>query len=216
MDEAIGKMDHTNQAICDKFGIRDGDESPPFVGFAGDNNRETLAKLFGELGFNSGAEIGVEKGHYSLCLCMANPNLKLKCIDPWLPFQAMAMTRTEAESEKCYQSTIKRLSSYNVEIIRAKSLDAVKQIEDGSLDFVYIDGLHEFDGIMLDLITWVPKVRHGGIVAGHDFVGFYQCAVQRAVYAYTAAHNITRWYVTRDRYPSFFWVNHQPKPYNVW
>jgi len=208
-------MDAITRVIWKKFGIRRGDEAPPFVGFASDNNRDTLAKLFSELGFNSGAEIGVEKGHYSLVLCMANPNLKLKCIDPWLPFKAVT-TRTEEESERCYQSTIKRLTPYNVEIIRAKSLDAVRQIEDGSLDFVYIDGLHEFDGIMLDLITWAPKVRQGGIIAGHDFVGFYQCAVQRAVYAYTAAHSIARWYVTRDRYPSFFWVNYQPKPYNVW
>src|SRR3990167_6811547 len=45
--------------------------------------REDLAKLFAELKFTKGAEIGVEKGAYSESLCKWNPDLELYCIDPW-------------------------------------------------------------------------------------------------------------------------------------
>ncbi|NIV98148.1 class I SAM-dependent methyltransferase, partial [Candidatus Saccharibacteria bacterium] len=57
----------------------------------------------------------------------------------------------------------------NVEFIKKTSMEAVKQFEDYSLDFVYIDAAHDFNNIMLDLIKWVPKVKIGGAVCGHDY-----------------------------------------------
>jgi len=103
---------------------------------------------------------------------------------------------------------IRKTRDFTVEIIRKTSIEAVKDVPDGSLDFVYIDALHEFDPVMMDLIEWVPKVRKGGIVAGHDYSNvFYQFGVIEAVRAYTYAHNVYHWYVTdMDHHPSYFWV----------
>jgi hypothetical protein len=99
-----------------------------------------------------------------------------------------------------------RLTPYNVTILRKTSEEASKIISDGSLDFVYIDALHEFDPFMLDLLLWSPKVKLGGIVAGHDYVHNYQYGVIQAVEAFVRGRGIGAWYITRERQPSFFWV----------
>lgn len=114
------------------------------------------------------------------------------------------LDRNEVNMRKAMRKT----EGFNVEFIRKGSLEAVKDIPNGSLDFVYIDQLHEFDPVMMDLIQWTPKVRAGGIISGHDYSNaFYQFGVIHAVMAYTYAHNIYHWYVTDiDQHPSFFWV----------
>ena len=40
---------------------------------------------------------------------------------------------------------------------------------DDSLDFVYIDANHAFDAVNRDLRKWFPKLRNGGVFAGHDY-----------------------------------------------
>lgn len=50
---------------------------------------------------------------------------------------------------------------------------AVKNFKDRSLDFVYIDAVHTFDGVISDITYWLPKVRIGGFIGGHD----YDCTV---------------------------------------
>ena len=48
------------------------------------------------------------------------------------------------------------------------SLDAAKKIDE-PLDFVYIDGLHDYKSVTDDIAAWYPLVRKGGVVGGHDF-----------------------------------------------
>lgn len=52
--------------------------------------------------------------------------------------------------------------------VRMPSLDAVSQFEDGSLDLVFVDGDHTYEGCLADIKAWLPKVRPGGAIAGHD------------------------------------------------
>ena len=58
--------------------------------------------------------------------------------------------------------------------------DAAKQVDDGSLDMVFIDAGHDYDSVREDIANWLPKVRPGGIVAGHDYQQRFP-GVQRAV-----------------------------------
>jgi cephalosporin hydroxylase len=44
----------------------------------------------------------------------------------------------------------------------------VKEFKDASLDFVYLDGDHQTDAVVADIDAWKPKIRKGGILAGHD------------------------------------------------
>jgi len=53
--------------------------------------------------------------------------------------------------------------------IRMTSVEAAKLYSDKSLDFVYIDADHEYEAIKADITAWLPKVKIGGIIAGHDY-----------------------------------------------
>ncbi|CAE8639590.1 unnamed protein product [Polarella glacialis] len=49
------------------------------------------------------------------------------------------------------------------------SVTASRRVAPGSLDLVFIDGAHDFDSALADLRAWWPKLRPGGVMAGHDF-----------------------------------------------
>ena len=56
-------------------------------------------------------------------------------------------------------------------LLRKFSVDASKDFEDDSLDFVFIDANHSYSGCLEDIKAWEPKVKKdGGIICGHDFV----------------------------------------------
>jgi hypothetical protein len=195
-------MPSIHRQIWRKFHIKRGD-NPPF--FAWDGHRDLLGDLFCELGYKVGAEVGVQRGAFSKILLEKNPGLHLKCIDPWGAY--FYYTQTSAEKgQHIFDEAKKNLAGYDVEFIQKTSMDAVKEVPDGSLDFVYIDGLHDFDNVMLDLIHWTPKVRMGGIVSGHDYCTGYMVGTIAAVDTYTRQHNVGIYYCTREREPSFFWL----------
>ena len=166
---------------------------PPYVG-RDCLSRFTLYAIFRKLGFTHGAEIGVRGGKNAIELFRAIPKLKLLLVDPYVAYKTrMSFIDQYAMSEfeaKCR----KRLAGKKTEFIKKPSLEAALQVEDNSLDFVYIDGDHSFDAVIQDLIAWVPKVRPGGIVSGHDYTPVV--GVSKAVDAYTSAHGIYNWYLT--------------------
>jgi predicted O-methyltransferase YrrM len=53
--------------------------------------------------------------------------------------------------------------------IRLESTTAASLYEDSSLDFVFIDATHEEADVNRDLDAWLPKVKSGGIISGHDY-----------------------------------------------
>ena len=185
-------MNDLHELICKRFNVN-GCIHAPYKSL--DKTRNDLALFFGELGFKSGAEIGVFRARYSRILCGFIPGLSIKCVDPW--------PRKNCEW---------RLRRFDAEIIKKTSMEAVREIPDNFLDFVYIDANHEFDFVMSDIIFWSDKVRSGGIVSGHDYQPpQWGNGVKTAVYAYTREHNIDKWYLTceesvKDNNPSWFWV----------
>jgi hypothetical protein len=168
--------------------------------------RLLLAKQFAAKGFTSGAEIGVADGRNSLMLCQNIPGLNLLCVDPWEQYRANPRGGPQDQHDDNYRKARERLASFRATLVRAKSMDAVRDVPLASLDFVYIDGHHGFDYVMQDVTEWSKRVRSGGIVAGHDFYHFKWAGVCEAVDAYTKAHGISEWFVCDEREPSFWWV----------
>ena len=197
----LGEMMDVNKLIWERFHIKQGDNLP-FTAWGGRGTRIRLAEVFAELGYTEGAEIGVRSGEYSYDILSRNPKLHLRCIDHWSRYARAKQIEQDEYMAKC----IKTVAPYKGEVMKMTSMDALKLVPNGSLDFVYIDGHHEFDFVMQDIIGWSEKVRSGGIVSGHDYYAFYQSGIMYAVNAYTSAHNINQWYITKESEPSYFWV----------
>jgi hypothetical protein len=54
--------------------------------------------------------------------------------------------------------------------IRTDSVSASKMYADESLDAVFIDADHKYESVRADILAWMPKVKKGGILAGHDYM----------------------------------------------
>lgn len=183
--------------ILNKFNINydDGAKMPIEIPEIGRNG---LAELFRELGFKVGAEIGVFDGEYSEVLCRSNPDAKLYSIDPWEPHRGYTDFTKKETFKKAFEKAKKRLSRYNCEIVKKFSLDAIKDFVDESLDFVYIDGDHSFQSCTNDIVEWSKKVKHCGIVSGHDYIQHRKPTnihVYEVVKGYTEAYNIRPWFL---------------------
>jgi hypothetical protein len=53
--------------------------------------------------------------------------------------------------------------------IRGDSTQCADRYPDNCLDFVFIDADHEAAAVYADLCAWFPKIKPGGILAGHDY-----------------------------------------------
>lgn len=173
--------------------------------------RNDLAVLFRDLGYRTGAEIGVWQGRFSEQLCLANPGVQLLCVDPWKAYDDYGDPKNEqSRLEEAWRQTVKRLSRYRCEIRRQTSIEAAKTVPDGSLDFIFLDANHGKAFVLADLEAWVPKVRSGGVISGHDYELVPRRAhlqVKAAVEEWRQAHDTGPLYVLAlDKTPSFFWL----------
>ena len=179
--------------------------------------RKHLGHLFRDFGFKLGVEVGVEGGLYSDALLSCNPGLCLYGVDVWTAYEDYRQHVTKEIYEGFYENVLKIQVKHGLNrfrLLKMWSMDAIREFLPNSLDFVYIDGNHNFDFVMQDIIEWSKRVKPGGIVAGHDFtrrnLHGEGCAVVPAVQTYVACHGIKRWYLTEstryEQLPSFFWV----------
>jgi hypothetical protein len=138
-------------------------------------DRSEFGQLLESLGFRVGAEVGVQRGLFSLeTLRNWKSCSKFYLIDPWRHqenYDDVANVDDETHEEYMLQ-TKKRLATYKEKLVflRMFSSAATEHIADGGLDYVYIDARHDYESVMADLERFLPKVRKGGILAGHDFV----------------------------------------------
>jgi hypothetical protein len=173
-------------------------------------SRNILPLIWRDLGYTRGAEIGVCRGEYMSVICSQMPGLTYFGIDPW----KKAGSSPQEKMDILYDLSLSRTKGYNATLIRKTSMEALADFENRSLDFVYIDGDHTFDGVVTDIVLWAQKVRRGGMIACHDYCNGYLSGVVKAVDAYTYCHKIDPWFVIGEQArrietvaPTAFWVN---------
>ena len=138
-------------------------------------NRNDLIKLIVAEGFTSGAEIGVQLGLYAEFLLSNWPKcIEYHAIDLWAHQKSYKDTANvdNAQQESLYMQTRNRLKRFEhiVRYHRNYSNLAVNELKDESLDFIYLDARHDYIGILEDLTLYWPKLKSGGIFAGHDYL----------------------------------------------
>lgn len=171
--------------------------------------RDGFAKWLYDNGHRRGVELGVERGKYTEILAKAG--LEVIAVDSWTAYSGYRDHVSQEKLDGFLEETKKRVAGYNVKIIKGFSLDVVKQFEDESLDFVYIDANHEFQNVTNDIAEWSKKVKKGGVVSGHDFkrfggkYGLNSCHVKDVVQAWVRSHQIDL-KLTEESNPSWYWV----------
>lgn len=137
-------------------------------------HRDDFGTLFNKLGLKGrGAEIGVQTGVYSQTLRQSWEGRELYLIDRWKfdpGYKDIANIPDEEQKENYMIVVEKFIDDDSVQIIRKDSLEAAKQFPDEFFDWLYLDADHSLEGCANDLRAWYPKLKTGGIFAGHDYI----------------------------------------------
>jgi predicted O-methyltransferase YrrM len=134
---------------------------------------EGLAKLCKWANQNGAIGKCVEIGSYSGegTVVLADHFKEVLAVDPWENgYDPNDVASHQCPMEDVFNAFKERITPLgNVLYIRGKSIDALQSFKNGSLDLVYIDGDHRYEGALADINGWLPKLRKGGCMTGHDF-----------------------------------------------
>lgn len=136
---------------------------------------EMLSAICGREVIRAAAEVGVKQGYFGdqiLTRCTGVTNYV--GVDLWghQPFYDDGANVADAEQEQFYADTKNVLEKHKGRwrLLRQDSERAAASFPDGHFDFVYLDARHDYRSVQDDIRAWAPKVRPGGILAGHDYI----------------------------------------------
>lgn len=134
-------------------------------------------------------EVGSWKGKSAAFLAVevinSGKNISIDCIDIWEENATEGDSQNDlhVKTDALYELFLSNISplSHIIKPIRMKSTDASTFYSDGSLDVVFLDADHTYEAVKADIHAWMPKVKSGGILAGHDYPWSHNHDVKRAV-----------------------------------
>lgn len=148
----------------------------------------TFNKLYSDMvGSGSDTSIFVEVGtwkgrsaaYMAVEIANSKKNIKFYCVDPWTGESQDGKdgkTHPEYNCIEIVENTLFNTFLTNIEPVkdyiiplRMYSEEAYLQFEDSSLDFVFIDASHDFKNVKKDIDLWLPKIKSGGVIGGHDY-----------------------------------------------
>jgi predicted O-methyltransferase YrrM len=115
-------------------------------------------------------ELGCWKGRSAAFMAVeiinSNKNIEFYCVDSWKGDKVGGVGKVDV-----YDEFVKNMQPVldKINIVRELSVDAAKQFPDHSLDFVFIDASHDYESVKEDFEVWFPKMKKGGMMAGHDY-----------------------------------------------
>lgn len=138
--------------------------------------RECLADVANALGLRNAVEVGTHQAVYAHGF-MKRFRGTITLIDPWSDYEDgkdafyPSLDPTSKSRSKDMQIAIGIMTEFSgrVNFMQMTSDEASHSFDDSSVGMVYIDALHEYQDVIRDINTWLPKVVSGGIIAGHDF-----------------------------------------------
>lgn len=176
--------------------------------------REEIPTILKLMGLNNSiCELGVAKAdNFWYMVRHTFPKYAL-AIDAWSEEVCPYWTQDKHDQHwKRAQEIERRLRKWNkgdINIIKGDHSVLVDNYEDGFFDYVYIDSDHTYESVKKDIEQWWPKVREGGILAGHDYVNRKLYGVIPAVNEFVEANNIEHLYITKEHIKS--WIIYKPE-----
>eukprot|EP00758_Cryptobia_borreli_P008525 Tbor_TRINITY_DN5396_c0_g1::TRINITY_DN5396_c0_g1_i14::g.4634::m.4634 len=128
-----------------------------------------------------GVEIGVDKGGFAAHTLKKWPSCKeYHLVDIWKKQKNYVdfFNENDTVQEYKFRKAKKKLKQWlkseggqdKVRICRNLSTICAKQYTDMYFDYIYVDARHDYKGVLDDIVHWWPKLKKGGIMAGHDYV----------------------------------------------
>jgi hypothetical protein len=124
-----------------------------------------------------GAWYGQSTAFLAVEIINSNKKIKFDVVDTWKGSEQMydptnpAYDKTLIEKGTIYPQFIENMNPVIsfINPIEKDSVDASSLYDDKSLDFVFIDAEHKYEYVIKDIESWLPKVKPGGIISGHDY-----------------------------------------------
>jgi predicted O-methyltransferase YrrM len=159
-----------------------------------------------------GVELGVFRGYTFCCLLQSCPSIyTLYGVDSYQPYTDYIIeppyTISKDKIEEVKQAALSNIQSLapslqtKAVMLNEDSNIALQRFEDNSLDFIFVDTYMTEHQASNDLVSWYPKVKEGGLFAGHDWS---TPSVKRAVRLFRTAHSITNKMSTFD--DTWMWI----------
>ena len=126
-----------------------------------------------------GAEVGVQFGKNARSMLEAFPELQLILVDSYNDNTFQHATHTAQQARDIATVALASFDSRAWWLVMP-SVEAAELVDDGSLDYAFIDAGHGYKDVRADLEAWTPKIKLGGVLAGHDYSSRFR-GVQRAV-----------------------------------
>jgi predicted O-methyltransferase YrrM len=121
-------------------------------------------------------EVGSWKGMSSAYMAVeiinSGKKIKFDCIDIWEYDKSdIPKDYYEDATEDLYSVFCKNIEPVKDIITPIKELSskAAERYKDNSIDFIFIDAAHDYENVKKDINAWFPKLKKGGIIAGHDY-----------------------------------------------
>lgn len=125
-------------------------------------------------------ECGAWLGSSSSYLCdIAGSRINIYIVDTWKGSpDELETTHKLATVTDIYEIFLNNMGGRNFVPIRMDSNEASKTFADLSCDVVYIDMTHTYEAVKQDIEDWLPKVKIGGYIAGHDYAEYFPGVVK--------------------------------------
>ena len=171
------------------------DHSPPYawighVFFAQVLVNEMKPDIFVELGTHTG------NSYFSFCQVVKTNNLKTKCfaIDTW-----KGDKHASYYEESVFNKVKKINNKYSdfSQLLKKTFDEGLEDFDNGSIDLLHIDGLHTYEAVKHDFLSWLPKLKKNAVILFHDINVFRE---DFGVYKF--------WSEIQEKYPLTFQFMH--------
>lgn len=168
-----------------------------------------LGHLLTDLNCELGVEVGVYRGRFTQALAKRAPKMQLVGIDAWKVYPGYKDYEDNDLESEAYLDAKRRTEGLgNVKLVNSWSVDASKMFKDESIDYIFIDANHSYEWVVEDMKAWIPKIKKGGIVMGHDYFVHKKLnfGVIQAVNGWVETHQIKHLFTWTDNCPSWMFV----------